>query len=155
MFYTGWNQGGLKIIELTNPDYNPCMRRTANGGGFIGEGKNKINVSVDAKRTDSGLEGGATLNDHDSNAKIVVDKLTFLGSVRDACGSVPAEANSMQFNGTGTFNGASASFRVCVQDNHQGNKGAEPDQFHLACTDGCNYSAGGAINGGNVQVQQH
>ncbi|HYT96235.1 MAG TPA: hypothetical protein VEO36_02845 [Casimicrobiaceae bacterium] len=154
MIYTGWNQGGLKIIELTNPDYNPCMRRTANGGGFMGNGKNKINVSVDAKRTDSGLEGGVTLNDHDSNAKIVIDKLTFLGSVRDACGSVPAEANSMQFNGTGTFNGASASFRICVQDNHQGNKGTEPDQFHLACTEGCNYSAGGAINGGNVQVRQ-
>jgi len=154
MIYTGWNQGGLKIIELTNPDYNPCMRRIANGGGFMGNGKNKINVSVDAKRTDSGLEGGVTLNDHDSNAKIVIDKLTFLGSVRDACGSVPAEANSMQFNGTGTFNGASASFRICVQDNHQGNKGTEPDQFHLACTEGCNYSAGGAINGGNVQVRQ-
>ena len=38
---------------------------------------------------------------------------------------MPAEENSVQFNGSGTFNGASASFRVCVQDNHQGNKGAE------------------------------
>ena len=75
MLYTGWNQGGLKILELTNPDYNPCMRRTANGGGFIGNDKNKINISVDARRTDAGIEGGATLNDHDQKAKIVVDKL--------------------------------------------------------------------------------
>ena len=154
MIYTGWNQGGLKILELTNPDYNPCMRRTANGGGFVGSGKNKINVSVQAERTASGIEGGVTLNDHDTNAKIVIDKLTFLGSVRDACGPVPAEANSVQFDGSGTFNGESASFRVCVQDNHQGNKGG-PDNFHLVCTSGCNYSAGGAINGGNLQVRQN
>ena len=154
MLYTGWNQGGLKILELTNPDYNPCMRRTANGGGFIGSGKNKINVSVQAQRTSAGIEGGVTLNDHDADAKIVIDKLTFLGSVRDACGPVPAEANSVQFNGTGKFNGANASFRICVQDNHQGNKGT-PDNFHLVCTDGCNYSAGGTINGGNLQVRQN
>ena len=154
LMYTGWNQGGLKTLELTNPEFNPCMRRTANGGGFIGSGKNKINVSVQAQRTDSGIEGGVTLNDHDTNAKIVIDKLTFLGSVRDACGSVPAEANSMQFNGTGTFNGESASFRICVQDNHQGNKGG-PDNFHLVCTGGCNYSADGAVNGGNVTVRQN
>jgi hypothetical protein len=154
MFYTGWNQGGLKILELTNPDYNPCMRRTATGGGFLGNGKNKINVLVDAQRTDAGIEGGVTLNDHDQKAKIVIDQLTFVGSVRDACGSVPAEANSVQFNGSGTFNGASASFRVCVQDNHQGNKGAEADHFHLVCTAGCDYSADGAVEGGNIQVRQ-
>jgi hypothetical protein len=154
MFYTGWNQGGLKILELTNPDYNPCMRRTANGGGFIGEGKNKINVSVQAERTSAGIDGGVTLNDHNADAKIVIDKLSFLGSVRDACGAVPAEANSVHFNGTGAFNGASASFRICVQDNHHGNKGA-PDNFHLVCTEGCNYSAGGSINGGKLQVHQN
>ena len=75
-------------------------------------------------------------------------------STSSACGPVPAEANSVQFDGSGTFNGESASFRVCVQDNHQGNKGG-PDNFHLVCTSGCNYSAGGAINGGNLQVRQN
>src|SRR5213592_3126575 len=26
-WYTGWNQGGLVSIELTNPEYSPCRRR--------------------------------------------------------------------------------------------------------------------------------
>ena len=32
LFYTGWNQGGLKTLELTNPDYNPCMRKSTSSG---------------------------------------------------------------------------------------------------------------------------
>ena len=155
IYYTGWNQGGLVSLELTNPQYNPCMRRSANGGGFLGSGKSKINVSVDARRTDSGIEGSASLNDHDANTHVVVDKLTFVGSVRDACGSVPAEANAVQLNGTGTFNGASATFRVCVQDNHKGHSTVSPDRFYLVCTAGCDYSAGGELRGGNIDVVQN
>jgi hypothetical protein len=25
LMYTGWNQVGMKTLELTNPDYNPCV----------------------------------------------------------------------------------------------------------------------------------
>src|SRR5688572_14556251 len=35
LLYTGWNQGGLRILELTAPEYNPCMRKTAKGDGWI------------------------------------------------------------------------------------------------------------------------
>jgi hypothetical protein len=62
-------------------------------------------------------------------------------------------ANAVQFNGTGTYNGAPASFRVCVQDNGEGSKAAA-DQIHVACTAGCSYSGGGALGGGNIQVRQ-
>jgi hypothetical protein len=62
-------------------------------------------------------------------------------------------ANSMQFESSGTFNGANASFRVCVQDNGEGKK-AEADRFHLVCTAGCAYAAGGGIGGGNIDVRQ-
>jgi hypothetical protein len=73
--------------------------------------------------------------------------------VRDQCGSVLPTANAVQFNGTGTYNGADASFRVCVQDNGEGS-GAQPDRFYVACTSGCAYSVGGELGGGNIQVRQ-
>jgi hypothetical protein len=155
MIYTGWNQGGLKIIELTDPEYNPCMRRDASGGGFVSDGKAKVSVSFSARRTSGGLEGSLTLDDHAARRSIVIDRLTALGSVHDACGSVPAEANSVEFEGAGTYNGASATFRVCVQDNGEGADGKTPDRFYLACTAGCDYASGGDLAGGNVQVRQH
>ena len=81
-------------------------------------------------------------------------QFSMLGSVRNACGGVPAKANAVQFEGTGTYNGANASFRVCVQDNGEGKKASGPDQFHLTCLAGCNYTASGALGGGNFQVVQ-
>lgn len=33
--YIGWNQRGEKTLELTNPDYNPCMGRAALVGGSL------------------------------------------------------------------------------------------------------------------------
>jgi hypothetical protein len=79
--------------------------------------------------------------------------LTSLNAVRDVCGGVLPTASSVQLEGTGTFNGEPASFRVCVQDNGEG-RNAKPDLFHVTCTSGCSYSAGGALDGGNLQVRQ-
>jgi hypothetical protein len=116
-------------------------------------GPGRISFGFDAKRTDGGLEGRLQLNDRVARANIHVTQVTFLGSVRDQCGSVPARANSLQFEGTGTYNGEAASFRVCAQDNGEG-RSPEADRFHLACTSGCDYSTGGALGGGNIQVRQ-
>jgi hypothetical protein len=157
--HTGWNQGGFVIIELTNPEYNPCLRRDVSGGGWLGAaggGKDKIHFEFHAKRADGGfgnLEGKLELDDRSAGASIVLNQVTALGSVRDQCGSVPATANSVQLEGTGSYNGATASFRVCVQDNGEG-KNADPDRFHLVCTAGCSYSTGGQMGGGNIQVRQ-
>lgn len=155
LIYTGWNQGGLRILELTDPEYNPCMRRTARGEGSLeGAGRrNRTDFEFEAKRTKHGLKGELELKDRAADAKIRIKELTFLGSVRDQCGSVLPTADSVQFEGTGTYNGADASFRVCVQDNGKGKRRAR-DQFHIVCTGGCTYSAGGAIDGGNIQVRQ-
>jgi hypothetical protein len=156
MWYTGWNQGGLRILELTDPNYNPCMRRSTSGGGFLraaGKGKNKVEFEFEARRTHEGLKGRLELEDEHGHARVRIRDLTVLGSVRDACGGVLPTASSVQFEGTGTFNGQAASFRVCVQDNGEGAKGTA-DQFHLACTAGCTYTASGALNGGNIQVRQ-
>jgi len=168
-WYTGWNQGGLVIIELTNPEYNPCMRRTTTGEGSLvdnSRGKSKIHFEFDARRTDRGLKGELELKDHAAGAKIHLKQLSFLGSIRDECGSVPARANAVQFEGNGTYNGKNASFRVCVQDNSERsgkgkgkNKDAEADRFYLTCTSGCSYSTGArtaddAIDDGNIKVRQ-
>src|ERR1044071_4061950 len=47
LIYTGWNQGGLRVLELTNPAYNECMRRTVSGGGFLGTSSGRGNSRVD------------------------------------------------------------------------------------------------------------
>jgi hypothetical protein len=156
-WYTGWNQGGLVSIELTNPEYNPCLRRAVNGGGWLASGGNRINFGFEAARADGGygaLTGSLELNDRAAGAKIHIDTLTLLGGPRDQCGSVPARANSVQFDGAGTYNSAPASFRVCVQDNGEGKNAKAADRFHLTCTAGCEYSADGAISSGNIELLQ-
>jgi hypothetical protein len=168
LWYTGWNQGGLVSIELTNPEYNPCMRKDTKGYGSLTDNAgDKIKFDFDAKRTDSGdLLGDLQLYDHTASAKIHLKQLSFLGSIRNECGSVPARANSVQFEGNGTYNGKHATFRVCVQDNSKRrakgrgeSKGVEADRFYLTCTGGCTYSTGArviddAIDNGHIQVRQ-
>lgn len=158
--YTGWNQGGLVIIELTNPEYNPCLRKETAGGGWLFDRTGaRITFGFNARRSDDGrLHGQLQLSDRAAGARIQINQLTFLGSVRDRCGSVPATANSLQFEGSGTYNGGNASFRVCVQDAGEG-KPAAAERFFLACTAGCTYSTGAhavddSIDGGNIQVRQ-
>src|SRR5262249_37543554 len=129
LIYTGWNQGGLRILELTQPEYNPCMRRTAKGDGFIEvetdagkpTRKEKIHVEFKAgrefhdhrKRPDHWvLDGSLELKDDATDARVRVKDLTRLGSVQEACGTVLPTATSVQFNGKGTYNGRPASFRV-------------------------------------------
>jgi hypothetical protein len=156
-WYTGWNQGGLVSIELTNPEYNLCMRRRTSGeGSLAGSGRNgKIDFEFEARRTDHGLKGELELKDRAADARIRIQELTFLGSLRDQCGVVPARENAVQFEGNGTFNGGEASFRVCVQDNGEGKgKRGRADRFHLICTSGCTYSAGGELQHGNIEVRQ-
>lgn len=155
--YTGWTDNGLLILELTDPAYNPCMRRAASGGGWLNEGgTGKTTFGFQAQRADGGLgtlAGNLDLNDRAHEISIHINQLTFLGSVRDSCGSVPSEGNALQFEGSGTYNGSDATFRVCVQDNGE-SRHAQPDRMYLTCTGGCNYSVGGEIGGGNIQVRQ-
>jgi hypothetical protein len=155
LIYTGWNQGGLRILELTNPEYNECMRREAKGDGWVATGgKGKAHFHVDARRNGSGIEGGLDLKEQASNTSIEITSLSFLGSVRDACGDILPTANAVQLNGSGTFNGTPAEFRVCVQDNRNG-EAKQADRFHIVCTAGCSYSASGELGGGRVEVTQH
>lgn len=157
LIYTGWNQGGLRILELTNPEYNACMRREVGGGGFLAGGGPRVNFGLSAARADGGrgaLGGSLELHDRAAKAQIRIGEMTYLSGIRDQCGEVLPGANAVQLNGNGTYNGAPASFRVCVQDNGEGAKASGPDLIHVACTAGCSYSKGGALGGGNIQVNQ-
>jgi hypothetical protein len=142
------------------------MRRTTKGEGSIdvvtGKHKKKIGFEFDAGRKlhdrrnrpdQYVLDGSLQLKDEAAGARVRIKDLTQLGSVHDACGTVLPTAHSVQFNGTGTFNGKPASFRVCVQDNGSGRRAA-PDRFFLTCTAGCTYTAGGELDGGRIEVEQ-
>jgi subtilisin family serine protease len=128
----------------------------ATGAGFLEptSGK-KINFNFDVENQDGTAGGDLKLSDKTRGVKIAMTEVTLLGSVESECGSVPAEANSAEFHGTGTHNGTDASFRVCVQDNGETGDG---DLFYLECVTGCTYSTGeftddDVIDGGNIQVQ--
>lgn len=133
------------------------------GGGWLQtvEGK-KINFGFEVEATSDGIEGSLDLNDKSAGVKIKIDQVDSLGDVGASCGSVPADDNSVEFQATGEFNGQSASFRVCVQDNDDpghSRVSPNPDLFYLACTAGCDYTTGGrvaddAIDGGNIKVQR-
>ncbi|MFT3820192.1 MAG: hypothetical protein QM750_21695 [Rubrivivax sp.] len=152
MYYTGWNQGGLVSIELTNPQYNACMRRRASGSAVLTAGSSRLQIALDAQRAAGGPIG--TLRVQGPGADVRLNTVTRLGSAIDACGPVKAESNSVQIDGSGTFNGQPASFRACVQDTGDGTRGAPLDRFHLTCTSGCSFTASGTISSGNLIVRQ-
>jgi hypothetical protein len=145
--YTGWTDNGLEILEVTDPNYNACLRKAATGGGMIagnapadsGNGKGNghkadIQFSLSAKRVDGGLghlEGNVQLNDQANKTNISLNNLVSFGSVRNQCGTVTVGANAVEFSGDGLFNGKPASFRVCVQDNAIGDGGPS----HIALAD--------------------
>jgi len=155
LYYTGWNQGGLVSIELTNPQYNSCMKRRVSGAGVLNDAGKRVHVSMEAHRVLGGPTANIRVSDPASGVDIRFTEALRLGSAIDACGQVAAEANAVQVDGTGTFNGQPASFRACVQD--MGKNGAsreEPDRFHLTCTSGCSYTASGSLSSGNLVVKQ-
>ena len=123
--------------------------RTASGAktGFV--------FDVTALSSGEG-EGGFRLNDHGGHHKIDVREITGVRTPSGgACGSVPAGgANTLEFWGTGTFDGAAAhGVHVCVQDNGEPGKGV--DRLHVDCA-GCPYSTDSSfevLTSGNLRVR--
>jgi len=159
-WYTGWNQGGLVILELTNPEYNACMRRAIRGQGRFmdpGKGKKSVTFTLNGRRGNKGrggLEGSAQVIDNANNVIIQVNSLTMLGGVRDACGPVTGRASAVQLEGDGTFNGRAASFRICAQESSAEGFRGHAERFALSCTAGCAYETGGDLISGNISVTQ-
>lgn len=148
IWYSGWNQGGLVSIELTNPQYNACMRRSVSVKGQVSTSQGALQVAVEASRGRNGPTATFTLEGMGHTAQLT--SLTRLGSAIDADGQVSATSNSVQIDGSGTFDGKPATFRLMVQDN-AGNNGV----FSFACTSGCTFKASGFMNsGGKLVVAQ-
>lgn len=154
LYYTGWNQGGLVSLELNDPEYNNCLRKRASGSAVLAQKGSKAQLALDVQRAAQGPTGMLRLSDSGAAVDIRMTSFTRLGSAIGACGPVQAQANAVQIDGTGTYNGAPASFRVCVQDTGDGSRAAVPDRFHLTCTAGCAYTASGAVASGNLIVRQ-
>ncbi|MDQ3379875.1 MAG: Ig-like domain-containing protein [Actinomycetota bacterium] len=143
-------------------DGNGAPGDATTGGGWLADSSGKkINFGFHAKAAGSGFQGSLQLNDKSAGVKIHLSQVIFLGPVGPVCGSVLESDRSLEFRGTGSFNGQSgASFRVCVQDNGEpGSSSTGQDLFFLTCSFGCTYDTGtptpdDAVDGGNIQVRR-
>ncbi|RZS78073.1 hypothetical protein [Pigmentiphaga kullae] len=142
LYYTGWNQGGLVSVELTNPEYNPCMSRRASVKGKVASAKGSLDVSVEASRNGNGAPAVASMTLKGQGHDAQLTSVTRLGSAIDASGDITATRNSVQIDGNGTFDGKPATFRVLVQDN-----GNNTGIVSFACTSGCDFSTSGYMDG--------
>lgn len=162
--FTGDIERGFDVFKWNGPGDAPWVKQgqpTANatGGGYLEptDGK-KINFGFDVESTESGSASGQlSLSDKTAGVKIRIDNIDLVGDVGDGCGEIDSShPSSVQFTGTGTFNGDPADFRVCVADDGDGGP-QNADLFFLECTFGCDYDTGARtdddqIDGGNIQV---
>lgn len=97
LYYTGWNQGGLVSLELTNPQYNPCMSRSANVSGKVATAQGDLTVALKAGRDSKGPS--VSLSIEGLGNKVQLGAVTRLGSAIDADGAqVTATSNSVQID---------------------------------------------------------
>jgi hypothetical protein len=131
LYYTGWNQGGLVSIELTNPQYNPCMSRNAVVKGQVNSNQGALKVSVEAKAQPDGPM--AAVNVQGGGHHVNLDTVTRLGSAIDADGTqITATANSVQIDGQGHLRRPAGDVAVQVTD-----KGDNQGYFSVTCIEGC------------------
>ena len=155
------NVGALLIkinrVEDGDPTPQPLSAKATGGGWLQPTSGKKINFSVDVASTSGGPEGHAKLNDKTAGAKIHVTTITAITEVGDGCGDIADASNAVEIQGDGSYNGANASFRLCVEDN--GEPGRDADRFYLECAAGCDYRSSDrtvddVIDGGNIQVER-
>ncbi len=166
-------------VELCRDLPQPCTGDKTTGGGYLKTTNGaKINFGFSAKQKDSGPSGQLELQDKGFGAKLRLTTVASIGAVQGSCGGIVESARAIEVQGTGTFNGAPASFRYCVEDNgrpedddddgdgddddgenDEKHYNGPPDRFHLECTEGCSYSTGNRVadnllDGGNIRVKR-
>ncbi len=150
-FGNGDGTNPANVECASDPDDAP---KTTGGGWLAGDGK--INFGFNAKQAGDGVNGQLQLNDHGSDTRIHISRMTGLFELTSDCGPVAAGPGAVELTGDGSLNSQPASFRVCVAD--RGEPGRGSDEFYLECTSGCSYdtaAAGagdGVLGGGNIQV---
>jgi subtilisin family serine protease len=152
----------MPVVGLGNPDpEEPVGGGKVSGGGWLATNDGgKINFGFQAEETEQGSEGELQLRDKNASVNINLEQVTTIGHVQEPCGGISASANAIEFQGSGTFNGGTATFRVCVADNGEpGNQSPNPDRFYLACLSGCGYdtaarASDNGLGGGNIKLHQ-
>ncbi|MCB9010173.1 MAG: hypothetical protein H6656_22845, partial [Ardenticatenaceae bacterium] len=152
---SGWSDVvDTAVTVITPPPSLPGSKTT--GGGWLEtvDGK-KLNFGFQVQPDGDGWKGNLTLNDRGSGPKIQITDFSFMGGISGNCDGMAASANGLMVEGSGTFNGSSASFRVCVEDNAEPGQGN--DRFYLECLAGCSYDTAvravdNVLDGGNIQV---
>ncbi|MCA9944534.1 MAG: immune inhibitor A, partial [Anaerolineales bacterium] len=131
------------------------VTKTTGGGWLLTTNNKRLNYSFTAQEDNDGWKGNLQVKDRNANVEIDIDTITFLGEIQSECGPLNAAPLAAEFQGSGTFNGTSATFRVCVQDNDEPGTGI--DIFYITCLTGCVYNSSDSvvddvIDGGNIQV---
>jgi len=129
----------------------------AAGGGYLEtDDGGKANFGFNAKADGT---GHLQFSDKGAGVKVMIEAFSSVGHLHEVCGGVEPGGDAVEMVGEGSFDGAPATFRVCVADDGEpGNSGAGgSDAFHLECLEGCTYSTAGrtadaVIDGGNIQV---
>ncbi|MBT8206710.1 MAG: choice-of-anchor B family protein, partial [Acidimicrobiia bacterium] len=156
-------EDGLFVLQARLPGVEEPVEPTGGGkvtgGGWLATDGKKLNFGFNAKTKDDGFDGNLTLNDKSADVKIKLETVTAIGGLTGSCGSIEPGANAIEFRGSGTFNGDAASFRVCAEDNGEGNNASAADQFVLSCLEGCDYHTSvraldDEVDGGNIQLHE-
>lgn len=158
-------EDGLYIVQpnLPGQEEPPTLPE---GGGFVtGAGwlqtneNGRLNFFVRARDVGKHFESELRIRDRDANIRIEAEKddVIAIGAVTSSCGEIEPGPNALEFHTHGTFNGAEATFRVCVEDNGQPGNGV--DKFYATCLSGCDYSTADRtpndlLNSGNVKLHQ-
>ncbi len=151
-------EDGLFVLRArlpgTKPPVEPSGGGKVTGGGWLATDGKKLNFGFNAESTETGFDGHLTLIDKSVGVKVRLDTVTALGELTESCGAIEPGPNALEFHGTGTFNGDAATFRVCAEDNGEGNAA---DRFVLSCLQGCDYHTSSRalddeLDGGNIQL---
>ena len=148
-------------IELDTTFEEPVVfeHLTTGGGWTPTVDGGKLNFGFRAAQNADGRSGDLGLNDKGGGAKVEITAWSSIGAVSGPCGGIADGPSALQLTGSGTFNGAPATFRACAEDNGHGGKNGSPDRFYLECTGGCTYSTSERVSqdhlgGGNIDVQR-
>ncbi len=156
-------EDGLFVLKANLPGsevVEPTGGGKVTGGGWLATDAKKLNFGFTATSGDGGFEGELTLNDKSAGVKIRIDEITAIGGLTGSCGAIEPGPDAVEFHGSGTYNDGAASFRVCAEDNGEGNNASGADRFVLECLEGCgayttsNRSPGDELDGGNIQVHE-
>ena len=148
------NAGGWSAVQAVDVTTSTPAPGAAGGGWLEALDGSKLSFNFHVEENSSGATGQVQFKDREAGVRLRLNNVEALNAVTADCGPVSG-VTTLAIRGSGQFNGAAASFVVCVEDN--GEPGAGQDRFFLACRAGCGYrsderTVDATIDGGNIQM---